>query len=90
VYGAGIMLGEAAFEEARLYRLPLPVHRTPMTWLQSGGAGVVILDPLAFGRAVIGLGELEMIGEDLAHGRQLRQIVDRARRLAVPKIRVAA
>jgi hypothetical protein len=61
-----------------------------MTWLQSGGAGVCILDPLAFGRAVIGLGELELIGEDLAHGRQLRQIVDRARRLATPRIRVAA
>lgn len=89
-YGMGVMLGEAAFAEARFYKLPLPVFKNPMTWLQAGGAGVCILDPVRFGIAVVGYPALELVGEDLDHGRALRRLVNSIPRLSIPKVSIAA
>jgi hypothetical protein len=88
--GVAIMLGEEALHEATWHGLPLPAFRTPMGWLQAAGAGVVPLDLAAFGRATLGYGDLVLVGEDLAHAKQLRNIVQDARRLALPTVKVAA
>ncbi|MQA76833.1 MAG: hypothetical protein GEU88_21565, partial [Solirubrobacterales bacterium] len=57
VYNTGVaMLGEGQLDRARWYGTPLPVYRTPLGWLQSGGGGVFPLDARAFGRSVIGTG----------------------------------
>lgn len=90
IYGHGAMLGEEAFAEARIYHQPLPVYRTPMGWLQSGGAGACILDPIRFGIAVVGYPALEIVGEDLDHGRALRRLVNSIPRLSIPKVSIAA
>jgi hypothetical protein len=85
IYGAAVMLGEAAFEEARLYRLPLPIFKTPMGWLQAAGAGCCPLDAGAFARQMLGC-DLRLVAEDVAHGEDLQRIIDRARRILCPSI----
>ena len=54
----------------------LKIHRTPLSWLKGGGAGVVILDHL-FAPALLGqaLGPIE--AEDGAHALALREMICR-------------
>ena len=42
--GEALILGAAYLDLAAEYGEPLPVFSTPITWLKSGGAGIVILD----------------------------------------------
>lgn len=53
---------------------PMPIHRTPLKWLQSGCRGVVITDhvrgPVALSKALGNLG-----AEDMAHARDLTSML---------------
>ncbi|HWL06441.1 MAG TPA: hypothetical protein VNQ99_16160 [Xanthobacteraceae bacterium] len=53
---------------------PLAVHHTPLSWLQAGGQGVVILDDRSAPRW---LGEAlgRLAAEDLEHGRRLARVL---------------
>jgi hypothetical protein len=88
-YGDGAFLGEEAYREALFDRRALPIYRDPMGWLRSGGQGVFPLDPVRFGLAVIGHPSLELVTEDLEHGRELKRLVERIPRLGLPRIMVA-
>ncbi len=66
--GEALILGAAYRYIAAQEDAPLPVFRNPMTWLRSGGGGVVVLDwswapDLLFG--------LDLVAEDLALGERL-------------------
>ena len=49
----------------------LPVHRTPLEWLQSGRKGIVILDPVRARWEFAYLG-CKLLVNDLSHGQSLR------------------
>ena len=42
--GEALVLGNAYLEIASQEREPIPVFKTPMSWLKAGGAGICILD----------------------------------------------
>lgn len=88
--GEGVMLGEAAYQEAMFDDLPLPVFKDPLRWLQSGGAGMFPLDPDRFAREVVGHPFLELVGEDLEHGVALARLIESTPRCDLPEVRVAA
>lgn len=85
-YGQATMLGEEAAREARLGGTPLPVYRTPLAWLHAAGTGVVVLNPLAFGVAMLGDSRLRLVPEDVEHGEEMDRILDRATRVGRPSI----
>jgi hypothetical protein len=63
-----LLLGNAFLEIAGETRAPVPVFKTPMSWLRAGGAGVCILD-WDWARDL--LLDLELIAEDLELGSSL-------------------
>jgi hypothetical protein len=67
-HGDALVLGSAFLEIAGYEGEPVPVFKNPMTWLRSGGAGVVVLD-WAWARDLLLDGEL--IAEDLDLGDRL-------------------
>jgi hypothetical protein len=66
--GEAVILGSAFLDLAAEYGAPLPVYRDPLSWLKSGGHGIVILD---WGWAPDLLLGLELISEDLNLGNRL-------------------
>ena len=66
--GEALVLGAAYLEIARQEGEPVPVFKTPVSWLRAGGAGIAILD-WAWARDL--LLDLELIAEDLDLGDRL-------------------
>lgn len=80
--GLADMLGEVAADE------PVRVHRTPLAWLRAGGEGVCFLER---NLTVVSLAlnvASQVIAEDKAHARELREICERP--YPVPRIQGAA
>lgn len=86
--GAAALLGEVCLHEARFFRRPLPVFRDPIGWLQAEGRGVVPLSATRFALAVTTIPEITLVGADLAHGRELKRMIDGIRYLGQPRIGV--
>ena len=66
--GDAVVLGNAYLEIAGETCAPVPVFKTPMSWLRAAGAGVVVLD-WDYARAL--LLDLELIAENLELGDRL-------------------
>ncbi len=66
--GEALILGNALLELAGQEDKPIAVFRNPLSWLRSGGAGVVVLD-WDYARDL--LLDRELIAEDLALGERL-------------------
>ncbi len=66
--GEAVVLGAAFLEIADHESAPIPVFKNPMTWLRSGGAGVVVLDWTWARNLLLGL---EIVAEDLGLGERL-------------------
>lgn len=88
MFGTAAVLGSARIESRATYHLdrPLRVFRTPLSWLQAGGAGVVLIDKAA-GAAALADALGPIAGEDVQHARELarlaRHFVD-PRRVVAP------
>ncbi len=63
--GEALVLGSAYLEIADQEGEPIPVFRNPLTWLRSGGAGIVVLDWTWVPDLLLGH---ELIAEDLDLG----------------------
>ncbi len=66
--GEALVLGAAYLDIAAHEGEPVPVFKTPLSWLRSGGAGVVVLD-WSWAREV--LVNHELIAEDVELGNRL-------------------
>ena len=66
--GDALVLGAAYLEIAGQEREPVPVFKTPMSWLRSVGAGVVVLDWEWVPDLLLGL---DLIAEDVDLGERL-------------------
>ena len=66
--GEALILGNAYLEIAGQENEPLPVFRNPITWLRSGGEGVVVLDWDWAWDLLLGL---DLIAEDVELGERL-------------------
>ena len=66
--GEALVLGAAYLEIAGQEDEPVPVFRNPLTWLRSGGTGVVVVDWAWAPELLLGF---ELIAEDLALGERL-------------------
>jgi hypothetical protein len=66
---------------------PVLVHRTPLNWLRSGGAGICLLTPSDIERSVILLGFRGIVAEDVEHRRELGRVLERRQNL--PPIYIA-
>ena len=67
-YGRALFLGDpTAFD-------PLPVWSTPLSWLQNGCAGVVVLDRPSAWAEFASFG-VPVLAESVAHGRDLRRLL---------------
>ena len=66
--GEALVLGAAYLDIAGHEGEPVPVFRNPMTWLRSGGAGVVVLDWDWACDLLLGF---DLIAEDVQLGNQL-------------------
>jgi len=66
--GEAVVLGNAYLEIAGETSAPVPVFKTPMSWLRAAGAGIVVLD-WDFARDL--LLDHELIAEDLELGDRL-------------------
>ena len=66
--GEALILGAAYRDIAAQEDAPLPVYRNPLSWLRSGGAGIVVLD-WDWGPSLL-LG-LDLIAEDVELGNRL-------------------
>ena len=66
--GDALVLGNAFLEIAGDQGEPVPVFRNPITWLRSGGAGIVILDWNWIPDLLLGH---ELIAEDVDLGNRL-------------------
>src|SRR5262249_52139118 len=51
---------------------PVPIGRTPLRWLQSGGKGICLLSSNRLDRQQLLLQVRHLVAEDIAHGRELR------------------
>ncbi len=67
-----LVLGAAYLEIARQEGEPVPVFKTPLSWLRSGGAGVVVLDWDWACDLLLGF---DLIAEDLELGAQLETVL---------------
>lgn len=92
--GRAAALGLGAVTNPATFHLgqPLPVHRTPLSWLQHGCSGCVVLDRLSAPRW---LGEApgSIAAEDVEHGRELARLLHPyfpPSRVLVPQLRGAA
>ncbi len=63
-----LVLGLAYLEIARQEGEPVPVYRNPLTWLRSGGDGIVVLDWAWAWDLLLGL---DLIAEDVDLGNRL-------------------
>lgn len=70
--GKAVLLGEDALTRA-VFDEPVKVWRTPLSWLVAGGDGLVVLDQDKAWRRLNGGPAL--VGEDLAHAKELRTII---------------
>ncbi len=70
--GEALVLGNAYLEIAGETRAPVPVFKTPMSWLRAAGAGIVVLD---WGWARDLLLDHELIAEDLELGDRLDAVL---------------
>ena len=66
--GEAVVLGSAYLEIAAQELAPVPVFRNPLTWLKSGGAGIVVLDWNYAWDLLLGH---ELIAEDIEIGNHL-------------------
>ena len=66
--GEALVLGAAYLDIAGQEGEPVPVFRSPMSWLQSGGAGVVVLDWAWVPDLLLGF---DLIAEDVDLGNRL-------------------
>ena len=66
--GEGLVLGSAYLDIAAQEGEPIPVFRNPVTWLRSGGGGIVVLDWAWAPDLLLGL---DLVAEDLALGERL-------------------
>ena len=66
--GEALVLGNAYLEIARQEREPVPVFKNPLSWLQAGGAGIMVLD-WDYARDL--LRDHDLIAEDLGLGDRL-------------------
>ena len=66
--GEALVLGNAYLEIAGQEREPVPVFKNPLTWLQAGGAGIMVLD-WDYARDL--LRDHDLIAEDLGLGDRL-------------------
>ena len=66
--GEALVLGNAYLEIAGQEREPVPVFKNPLTWLQAGGAGIMVLD-WDYARDL--LLDHDLIAEDLGLGDRL-------------------
>ncbi len=92
LYGRAAVLGGAALIGDGFDDGPLRVHRTPLAWLQSGCAGVVLLDP-ARGILVLRDAPGRIAAEDDAHAAELAGLMVASlplARIVVPEGRGAA
>lgn len=84
--GGEPLLGAGALAD-QLLEKPLHVYRTPLSWLQAGCDGVVILDlNRAFADLVTAPNGL--VGEDDAHTDELRRIMTETARRRLPRFLV--
>lgn len=92
--GYGVLLGADQIENPSSYLggRPLRVHRTPLSWLQAGCSGVVVLDERRAGARLAGaLGNLAC--EDEEHARQVARITAgmlSPRRIVFPRASASA
>ena len=70
--GKALVLGNAYLEIAGQEGEPVPVFRNPLTWLRSGGAGIVILDWDCAWDLLLGF---ELIAEDVELGNRLETVL---------------
>ena len=66
--GEALILGAAYLDIAAQEGEPIPVFRNPVTWLRSGGGGIVVLDWAWAPDLLLGL---DLVAEDLALGERL-------------------
>lgn len=86
--GDGVMLGEAAYQEAIFDGLELPVFRDPLRWLQHAGAGVFPLDVDRFVREIVGHPFLVLAGQGLELSEGLTNSLKASPRVDLPEVRV--
>lgn len=86
--GLANMLGEAALLAARWYGSPLPVYGNPLSWLRSGGAGVMPLDWPGFAREMLWYPEIELVVSDVRLGERLKREIDSVARVRKPRISI--
>ena len=56
---------------------PVKVHRNPLVWLQAGCKGIAIIDPQHSGFWIRKYCKSEIIVDDVAHGREILEILQR-------------
>ena len=66
--GEALVLGNAFLEIAGQEGEPLPVYRNPLSWLRSGGAGIVVLDWIWARELLL---DHQLIAEDLLTANRL-------------------
>ena len=71
--GEALVLGSAYLEIAGQEGEPVPVFKNPMSWLKSGGAGIVILDWNWVADLLLGY---ELIAENLVLGERLETALE--------------
>lgn len=92
--GCGVMLAPDQIDNPTSFfgGRPLPVHRTPLSWLRAGCRGVVVLDERRAGARLAGaLGNLA--GEDEEHARQIARMTAgmfSPRRIVFPRASASA
>ena len=92
LYGRAVVLGGAALGSAGSDDGPLRVHRTPLSWLQAGCVGLVLLDPTR-GILVLRDAPNRIAAEDDAHAAELAGLMVASlplARIVVPEGRGAA
>lgn len=80
----GIPLGVDQLDRAEIEGLPLAIRRTPLSWLQVGGDGVVVTD---WAMSALALRSVPiLIAEDAEHGRDIQRRLTLV--AAAPEIRI--
>lgn len=85
-YNTAGYLGHTVLDEARFFGKHLPVYKTPLAWLKARGAGVVPIEIKEFAFALLGVPEITIVCENIAHALEVKEAVDSLRDFGYPRI----